>query len=94
MKINEVDIVCVKDYLHIDYDNDDLLIGMIMEAANAYIKAYTGLGDDSICTFDDLTIAYMILIADMYDNRDYHIQNDKVNKVVESIMGLHCINLL
>ena len=44
--------------------------------------------------FEDLAIAAMVLVQDMYDRREYHIDKSNVNQVVESILGMHRVNLL
>ncbi|MEC1757383.1 head-tail connector protein [Schinkia azotoformans] len=94
MKISEVTLQHIKDYAHIDYGEDDTLINTIMIAVKAYIKSYTGLTDEQIETKDDLTIAFIILCNEMYENRVYTVQNDKVNIVVKSILDMHVVNLL
>lgn len=47
-----------------------------------------------IDAFQDFYIAYMVLCQDMHDNRSMYVDKSNVNKVVESILGMHCVNLL
>lgn len=55
------------------------------------VAAYDAVPSDE---FDDLAIAAMVLVQDMWDRREYHIDKDKVNQVVEAILDLHRTNLL
>ena len=43
---------------------------------------------------EDLAIALLVLCADMYDNRQMAVQNDKVNPVIERVLAAHSVNLL
>ena len=94
MKISEVTITDLKEYANVDHDLDDKLFQMILMATKSYIKSYTGLNEEQIDSKEDLTIALMILCNEMYENRIYAVENDKVNKVVNSILDMHSINLL
>lgn len=44
--------------------------------------------------FEDFYIAIMVLCQDMYDNRAYYVDSKNLNKVVESVLDMHRINLL
>lgn len=44
--------------------------------------------------FEEFYIVVMVLCQDMYDNRVYYVDNDNLNKVVQSILDMHCTNLL
>lgn len=96
MKINEITLDYIKNYLRIDdfTEDDNSIQNIMMPAILAYIKSETGLDDDGINTKDDLTIAYMILAKEMYDNRNFTVQNDKINPIVSNILGRYAINLL
>lgn len=94
MKISEVTITDLKEYANVAHALDDKLFQMILMAVKSYIKGYTGLSLEKIDEKEDLTIALMILCNEMYDNRAYTVDNDKANKVVNSILDMHSINLL
>ncbi len=93
MKINEVPDSLIIKHCNV-YDDDMDLIKLYKESAKSYIKSYTGLDDDGINKYEDLTIVYLNLISDMYDNRSFTVENDKENKMLNSIMFMHSINLL
>ena len=74
------------------YEEDIDLITLIKESAIAYIKGQTGLDDIGIDLNEDLTLALLALISDMYDNRSIQVDKDKINPVVDSILFMHSTN--
>lgn len=94
MKVSEVTIDDLKEYANIEHDYDDIIFNNILLASKSYIKSYTGLNNEQIDSKEELTIALMILCNEMYENRIYTVENDKVNKIVNSILDMHSINLL
>jgi uncharacterized phage protein (predicted DNA packaging) len=94
MLISEVGVQDLKDYAHVYHNEDDQLFSSILPACKSYIKGYTGLSDDQMDTKEDLSIALMVLSNEMYDNRTFTVQSDKVNSVIKSILDMHSINLL
>jgi hypothetical protein len=105
MKISEITINDLKDYARVDHIEDDTLFNAILIACKSYISNYTGLPllDDPSTTdvvenncdaHEDLTIALFILSNELYDNRSFTVQDNKVNVVIKSILDMHSINLL
>ena len=102
MKISEIQEVDVARYLRLEsgeYDSQEL--AAIMRAAESFIQRYTGIPSagttESETTLDDYEafyIAYMVLCQEMHDNRALTVENSAVNRVVESVLGLHARNLL
>ena len=58
------------------------------------MKGYTGLDETAIDTHEDITIAVLVLVSDMYDNRQMTVDKNNVNRVVDTILGMYCENLL
>lgn len=95
MKISEVTVELIKSgYLHIYHDEDDNILDLMKIASIAHIKNYTGLNDEELETKDDLTIALLVLVSELYENRIMTVEKDKVNPVIKSILDSHCINFL
>ena len=97
MKISEVTAEYVMNYLRIDgpTEVEQAEISAMMTAAKQYIIHYTGLTEEEIDQYEDLTSAYLVLIADNFDNRN--LQSDKplyLNRHVQSVLSLHLRNLL
>lgn len=94
MKISEITIVELKNYLHIYHMEDDNLISAILIASKAFVKNYTGLSDENLDTSEDLTMAVFILASELYDNRTYTVDKTSVNPVIQTILNMHSVNLL
>ena len=97
MKLSELDLPLVKEYLRQDGDEDDRLITAIIEASKSYICNYTGQRIDQLENHADVTIAVLVLIAEFYDNRTINVNdrlNLRMNSMLESLLGRHSVNLL
>ncbi len=95
MKISEVEVKDIKNYLNILHDEDDQLIRSIMVGAKAYIQSYTGLSTESMENSEDLAIVLYVIAAELYDNRSMTVDRlSKVNPLVETMLNLHSVNLL
>lgn len=75
-------------------DEDLKLIKAMQDAAVSYCVGQTGLAEEDLNDHEDITIAVLTLISDMWDNRSMSIDRSNVNRVVDTIIGMHCINLL
>lgn len=106
MKVSEITVSNVAEYLRFD-DPDNLAdaekskLEALLTAAKQYIVAYTGIplssDNTDIETLDnheDFYIVVMVLCQDMYDNRSMYVDKSNLNKVVETILGMHCRNFL
>lgn len=97
MKISEVTVQDLVDYLRLDDATaiEEKEVETAIASATDHIKSYTGLSAEKIDEHEDLTQALFVLVADMFDNRN--MQFDKPlysNKTVQSILNMHCTNLL
>lgn len=97
MKLSEIDVPFVKEYLRQDSDEDDKLIGVILEGAKDYIVKYTGQSLEQLDDSEDLIIAVLVLVAEFYDNRTISVNervNLRVNTMLESLIGRYCCNFI
>ena len=100
MKVSELTPNILAGYLRIDDDClDDLTLQFLETAitsAKGYIMSYTGLDNEEMDNYQDLTIACMALVQDFYDTRSVLIPANKSarNKTVDTILGMHSRNLL
>ena len=98
MKVSEVTVNDLADFIRLDdpTDIEKKELERMLESATAYIKSYTGLEESKIDEHPDITDALVVLVADMFDNRNY-ISDSKSggsNKTVDSILNMHSVNLL
>lgn len=86
----------IVEYCRIEEPSEDDLrfISQAIEAAKAYIRSYTGLDNDRIDLHEDFVIVVYILVQDMYDNRSLYTESKSLNNTVETILGMHSVNLL
>lgn len=100
MKVSEITIENIVDYLRLDtYTEQELL--PLLTVAKSFISSYTGIpitsSDPSVKTLDnyeDFYIVVMILCQDMYDNRSLYVDKSSLNKVVKDILGMYRTNFL
>lgn len=94
IKLNEITIEDLKKYSHVYHNEDNDLFTIILEACKSYILSYTGLAIEVASDKKELAIALLVLANEMYDNRSFTVENDKVNPVIETLLSMHSINLL
>lgn len=95
-KISDITYSDIADYIRlseISEDEQNYLTTLINISKN-YILNYTGIDEDNLDNYADLIIVVFVLCQDMYDNRTMYVDNSNLNKVVETILGMHQRNLL
>lgn len=102
MKVSEITVSNIADYLRLsegEYTQEEL--APLLTVAKQFISNYTGIPIESkeaeaktLDNYEDFYIVVMILCQDMYDNRTLYVDNKNLNKVVDTILGMHCVNLL
>lgn len=94
MQISKITADDIAEYLRLDEGTDEELLEHIRISVIEYIKSYTGMDEHELDKHEEFYAAFMVLAQDMYDNRSYVQEKTGVNRVVESILGLHRKNLL
>lgn len=98
MKISEINTEIMCKYINEFPENLDKTDMQLLEAVKAsaisYVCGYTGLTADEIEQYEDITTAVLVLVADMWDNRQMEVDSSNVNLVVDNILSMHRINLL
>ena len=91
MKVSEITYKEIADYIKLTEvsEEDNTLLNNLINIAKTYIKENTGAKD--LDEYNDFVIVIFILCQDMYDNRTLYVDNTNINKVVESIMGMHMV---
>lgn len=95
-KLSDVTVEDVAKYIRLDEvtEDDEKLLNNLIVIAKEFIKNYTGVKEKNLDNYNDFVIVLYILCQDMYDNRVLYVDKSNVNKVVESILGMHSLNLL
>lgn len=94
--VSQIKASDVAEYLRLtDATTDDMnTLSTILNVAKVYVGEYTGRSLADLDLYKDIIIAVLVLCQDMWDNRTLYVDSSNVNKVVESILGLHSVNLL
>lgn len=96
-KISDITYQDLADYLRIcdTLTADDInTLNTLLTVAKVYVGEYTGRTIQELDDYKDIIIVILILVQDMWDNRTLYVDNNNSNKVVESILNLHQVNLL
>ena len=94
MKISTLNLLSVKQYLRIDTDEDDELLGGIMDAAEGLIVSLTGLSAEAVRDISEMGYAFLCICQQMYDVRDMTVSKDSLNPIVQQIIYAHAVNYL
>lgn len=74
----------MKNYLRVDYEEDDALLLLIMDAAKEYINRALGYFDESIAR---IKMMFLMLVSSMYENRSFVVNStDKAVYIVQSMV--------
>ena len=94
--ISEITAQSVADYLRIPEltPDEENTLNTLIGVSKAYISSYTGRTAEELDLFRDLVDVALVLIQDMYDNRSMYVNTNNLNHVVETILGMHAVNLL
>ena len=94
-KVSDITAADVWEYLRepdeMDTDSEATLNNLI-GISKTFIKKYTGQED--LDKFQDFVIVVFVLCQDMWDNKSLYVDEKNLNFVIESILGLHSVNLL
>ena len=95
-KVSEISYSDVADFIRLSELNQDDIntLNDMLGVAKSYVSSYTGLDDDALDEHQDLVIVVLVLCQDMWDNRTMYVDSTNLNTVIETILGMHSVNLL
>ena len=94
MKVSDISIEIIKNYLRIDGDDDDGLLEHILNASIDYVCNYTGQDTEYLDQYNDIPLAVLCLCSQLYENREYVTDKININPAIAQILGSHSNNLL
>jgi len=92
MKVSTITENDIANYIRLQEvdEADKKLLTALITIAKKFITENTGVKD--LDEYDDFLIVVFILCQDMYDNRTLYVDKTNLNKVVETILGMHSRN--
>ncbi len=92
MKVSTITENDIANYIRLQEvdEADRKLLTALITIAKKFITENTGVKD--LDEYDDFLIVVFILCQDMYDNRTLYVDKTNLNKVVETILGMHSTN--
>lgn len=94
MKVSELTLDVIKQYLRIDGNDDDILLNALLPAAIKYCTSYMGCTKKELDKYEDVTIVILSLISDSYEVRQFTTSTITLNPVMQGVLDLHCSNFL
>ena len=96
--VSKITVKDLANYLKLDYsslaEEEIMELATFLQVAQRFISDYTGLSETEIDKHETFVIAVFVLVQDMYDNRSFYVDKSNLNRVVETILGMHSVNLL
>lgn len=95
-KVSDITYSDVADYIRLSEVTTDEIntLNSLIGISKTFISSYTGRTANELDNFQDFIIVVFILCQDMWDNRTLYVDSNNLNKVVETILGMHSVNLL
>lgn len=93
-KVSDITVENLADYLRLSEvkPEDVELLKTLLNISKTVITKYTGR--ENLDDFPDFVIVVYLLCQDMYDNRTLYVDKGDFNQTVQTILGMHSINLL
>lgn len=93
-QVSQITANDVAEYLRLPEvtDADISALNMMLGAAKNFITNYTGQTD--LDQHQDFVTVVFVLCQDMWDNRSLYVDKTNLNKIIETTLGMHSINLL
>lgn len=95
-KVSDITANDVADYIRlVNFTNDDTnTLNNLIGIAKTFIMNYTGHTLEELDNYQDFVIVVLILCQDMWDNRTLYVDKGNLSYPVDTILGMHSVNLL
>ena len=95
-KVSEITSEDVAEYLRLPEvtEDDTNTLNNLIGISKAFISNYTGRTIEELDNYQDFVIVSLVLCQDMWDNRTLYVDSSNLNNVIETILGMHSVNLL
>lgn len=95
-KVSQITANDIAAYIRLDEVtvDDTNTLNNLLAVSKSFIVNYTGRSEEELDNYSDFVIVVFILCQDMWDNRTLYVDKTNLNKVVDTILGMHSVNLL
>lgn len=94
MRVSSITDDIIKDHCGISGDDSNALIAVYKDAAIAEICGYTGLSREELDEHEDITYAFLAIVAEIFSVREMTVEIDRLNPMAAQILNSHRRNLL
>lgn len=94
MKVSEIDLPTLKQYLRVDGDDDDILLTAYLDSAKEYMTSYLGCSIADLDKYAPLAVVAMAIVADAYEVRQFTSTTITKNPLIEQMLAMYCDNFL
>lgn len=97
MKLSEVTASDLKDYCHVEHDEEEVLFSAILSGVKQFIYSQTGMTAEECDEKEDLVLVLLLVGAEMYENRTYISSGSKepqVNPAADAILSQYCLHIM
>ncbi len=88
-KLSEIDLYDCKNFLRVDFNEDDLFIEMALESAKSYVCHYCKRSAEDLDKIPEVCMAVLVLMAHFYDNRSLETDTETLNYTISKMLGSH-----
>lgn len=94
--VSQITAQDLADYMRISEltADDTNTLNNLLTVAKTFVANYTGHTSAELDNYQDFVIVVLVLVQDMWDNRTLYVDTTNLNYVVETILGMHSVNLL
>lgn len=95
-KVSDITYQDIADYIRLSEVTEDEqnTLNNLLGISKNFISNYTGKTTSELDNYQDFVIVVFILCQDMWDTRTLYVDKSNLNKIVETILGMHSGNLL
>ena len=88
-KLSEIDLYDCKNFLRVDFNEDDLFIEMALDSAKSYVCHYCKRSAEDLDEIPEVCMAVLVLMAHFYDNRSLETDTETLNYTISKMLGSH-----
>lgn len=94
MKVSEITLPILKQYLRVDGDDDDILLTAYLDGAKEYMCSFLGCIETDLDKYAPLAVVAMAIVADAYEVRQFTSSTITKNPLIEQMLSMYCDNFL